>query len=133
MRKKLLFVAVACLMAVQGFADNDYSYLTFTKNNQSEQSFPAVGLTITFADGKAVVIQNGSTTTFEVSELSKMYFSSVAAGVETLQKSDAPLTVYNVAGQPMGTFKNESDLNSSLKSGVYIVRQNGKTFKLAVK
>lgn len=121
-------------MALAAQADGNYAYLTFTNHNQEERSFQAEGLTITFADGKALVSQNGQQVSLPLADLEKMYFSAVAAGVSEVKADDnAPLTVVNLAGQRVGTFKNKEAMLSSLKKGLYIVKTIGKTYKFEVK
>ncbi|HBN46216.1 MAG TPA: hypothetical protein DD401_00810 [Prevotella sp.] len=132
--KKILTLAAGCLMTLAAHADGAYAYLTFTNHNQVEQSFQAEGLTITFADGKALVSQNGQQVSLPLAELEKMYFSAEPAGVsEVKADGDEPLTVVNLAGQRVGTFRNRQAMRSSLKKGLYIVKSASKTYKMEVK
>lgn len=132
--KKILTLAAGCFMALAAQADGGFAYLTFTNHNQVEQSFPAEGLTITFADGKALVSQNGQQVSLPLAELEKMYFSAEPAGVSEVETNDdAPLTVVNLAGQRVGTFKDQETMQRSLKKGLYIVKTTGKTYKIEVK
>lgn len=121
-------------MALAAYADDGYAYLTFTNHDQVEQSFLSDGLTITFADGKALVSQNGQEVSLPLAELEKMYFSAVPAGVTEMESdAHAPLTVVNLAGQRVGTFQNREAMTNSLKKGLYIVKTTGKTYKIEVK
>ncbi len=132
--KKLITLAVVCLTTMAAQADDTYAYLTFTNNNKVEQSFPAVGLTITFADGQALVSQDGQQVSLPLADLQRMFFSAVPAGVTEVKADDnSPLTVVSVSGQLVGTFKNKTEMQSSLKKGVYVVKTDGKTYKMAVK
>ncbi len=132
--KKIMTLAAGCLMALAAHADGNYAYLTFTNHNQVEQSFQADGLTITFADGKALVSQNGQEVALPLADLEKMYFSAEPAGVsEVTADADEPLTVYNLAGQRMGAFKTQEAMQRGLKKGLYIVKTTSKTFKTEVK
>lgn len=121
-------------MALAAYADESYAYLTFTNHDQVEQSFLSDGLTITFADGKALVSQNGQEVSLPLAELEKMYFSAVPASVTEMESdAHAPLTVVNLAGQRVGTFQNREAMANSLKKGLYIVKTTGKTYKIEVK
>lgn len=121
-------------MALAAYADDGYAYLTFTNHDQMEQSFQTDGLTITFADGKALVSQDGQEVILPLADLEKMYFSAVPAGVTEIEAdASAPLTVVNLAGQRIGTFPNREAMANSLKKGFYIVKTTGKTYKIEVK
>ncbi len=121
-------------MTLAAHADGNYAYLTFTNHNQVEQSFQADGLTITFADGKALVSQNGQKVSLSLADLEKMYFSAEPAGVlEVRAKDNETLTVFNLAGQRVGTFKSKEDMENRLKKGLYIVKTTAKTYKIEVK
>ncbi len=132
--KKIMTLTAGCLIALAAHADDNYAYLTFTNHNLAEQSFKAQGLTITFADGKALVSQDGQEVSLPLADLEKMYFTAEPAGVSEVEaNSDAPLTVVTLAGQRMGTFKNKETMERSLKKGLYIVKTTGKTYKVEVK
>ena len=133
MKKSIIFVA-ACLMTLVANADNTYAYLTFSNHNKAERSFLAEGLTITFSDGKAFVSQNGQETSLPLADLEKMYFSSVPANVSSVKShEDEILTVMNLAGQRVATFKSQKEINGNLKKGIYLVKAIGKTMKIEVK
>lgn len=132
--KKIMTLVAGCLMALAAHADDTYAYLTFTNHNKVEQSFQAVGLTITFADGKALVSQNGQEVSLSLADLEKMYFSAEPAGVSEVTTADnESLTVFTLAGQRMGTFKTHEAMKQALKQGLYIVKTADKTFKTEVK
>ena len=71
---RLFTAGIFALIAVTATADS-YKYLTFTKTNGSESSLSITGLKLTFNSGVLTATQNGNTTTFNVSELSKMRFT----------------------------------------------------------
>lgn len=132
--KKLMTLAALCLSALAAQADGSYAYLTFTNNNKVEQSFPADGLTITFADGRALVSQGGTQVSLALTDLQKMYFTAEPAGVsEVKADGSGALTVVSLSGQQLGTFANRADMLAGLKKGVYVVKNEGKTYKIAVK
>lgn len=132
--KKTIILAVGCLLTLAAHADTTYGYLTFTQNSLVEQSFATTDLTITFADGQAVVTQGTQQTVLPLKDLQKMYFSAVPAGVDEVNAdADSQLTVLTLAGQAVGTFKDATAMKNRLKKGLYIVKTTGRTFKYEVR
>ena len=63
-----------------------------------------------------------------------MYFSTGLDGVEMLvADGDDAVEVFTILGIQAGKFSNISDAESSLKPGLYIVKNGVKTRKLIVK
>ena len=90
----------------------DYQYLTIEKNDGTALSLTAVGLNITYTGTQLTATNGYETTTFSLSEISRMYFSKDAE-------------VYDHNGRRV--------LASNLQKGVYIVKENGKTRKVTIK
>lgn len=125
MKRIVLMLALAATAALTISADN-YNYLIVQKQDGTEQSFTALGLTITFANGNMMATQNGETTTLALSELNKMFFSQEPTGIKEVSTGMAEPTgsevVYDLQGRKM-------TVNGNLPKGIYIV--NGK--KVVVK
>lgn len=85
--KRSILVMMAVVLALAARAD--YSYLNFVTQDGSETSFTAVGAKITFADGQALVEQDGTTTTFALSDLAEMYFTNTLAGIGSVEVESA--------------------------------------------
>lgn len=132
MKKNILMLALLASAALNASADN-YNYLTVQKQDGTEQSFTAQGLTITFANGNMVATQDGQTTTLALSELNKMFFSQEPTGIEDVSISEpageASGAVYDLSGRKVTSAPVSSSTPSLLKKGIYIV--NGK--KIVVK
>lgn len=112
---------------------SDYPFLNIEQTNGAITTLESTGLTITFTDGKMVASQNGSSTTFSLIDLNKMYFGTTN-GVKLLEsENEKSFTVYNISGIKIGEFENTSDINNKLNKGIYIVEKGGKSYKLSVK
>lgn len=122
-------------MALSAWAA-DYDYLVFRSSDGTETALSVSQLKITFADGQLVAVNSETNQTFNLTSLSKMYFSqAVPTGVERQQlvDDDAAVEVFALSGVSMGRFERLDEARQRLQSGVYVVKQNGKTFKIAVK
>lgn len=123
---------MACLLtcSLHVIAD-DYGYLTFVKSDNTMQSLAVAGLTITFSDGNAVVQNGAESATLTLSELSKMYFSveQETTGIESIALNPSSTgegsEYYSLDGRKLN--------GKPTKTGVYIVKGNGITKKIAVK
>lgn len=115
----------------------DYQYLTIEKKDGTALSMTAVGLNITYANGRMTATNGTETATLALTELSRMFFSNTKdataiATIENLQPETAA-TVYDLSGRLVASEVMPSALSSQLRKGVYIVRQNTKTVKIQVK
>ena len=124
-------VTIMMLTVCMGIAADGYTYLTF-EGNDGTFSMAANGLTITFDNDKLTVVNGNESHTFQLSSLSKMYFSGTT-GISSAETVDSAVEVYSTAGVRIGKFTSLTDAKSQLTKGVYIVKTNNKTFKFAVK
>ncbi|MBO7347040.1 MAG: hypothetical protein J6U46_01135 [Bacteroidaceae bacterium] len=122
--KKLLLLLTA-LTATLTAHSQDYAYLTFQTTDGAKISVPASSLTITISGN---TLTAGSQT-FDLTNLSKMYFSSdnQSTGVSTLTSDDLDGTseIYDLNGRKVST--------ANLQKGVYIVKSKNGTSKIAQK
>lgn len=124
--KKLISLFIAITMSALAYADG-YSYLIFQTLDGTQTSFPVASLTMTVGDGTLTV--NGQT--FQLAELDKMFFSEdeataingVVAG--DANDGDAAAQVFDLLGRKIS--------KDDMKHGTYIVKKNGKTYKVAVR
>jgi hypothetical protein len=133
-RQALTAMALLGTLAAQAA---DYQYLTIEKKDGTALSMTAVGLNITYANGKMTATNGTETATLALTELSRMLFSNTKdataiATIEDLQPETAA-TVYDLSGRLVASEVMPSALSSQLRKGVYIVRQNTKTVKIQVK
>jgi hypothetical protein len=127
MKKKfLLFMALVGALTAQA---GDYTYLTFETADGAKTSVDVSSLPVTInLDNSTLTIGNQ---TFALADLSKMYFStqSESTGIsEELRVNSEELstaTFYDLQGHKV--------TKEQMKKGVYIVKTNGKTYKIVVK
>ena len=127
MKKKfLLFMALVGALTAQA---GDYTYLTFETADGAKTSVDVSSLPVTInLDNSTLTIGNQ---TFALADLSKMYFStqSESTGIsEELRVNSEELstaTFYDLQGHKV--------TKEQMKKGVYIVKTNGRTYKIVVK
>ena len=133
--KKVMFLIVACLPLLAAHAES-YPYLTFQKADGSLQSVGVEALEMTFQDGKLVYSNSTGTGTLKLADLAAMYFSSTDATAitsPTADSGDGKVEVFSLQGVSYGTFANLQAMKESVPTGMYIVKTNGKTQKIAVR
>lgn len=125
--KKMGMVAAFALLGTSAMAD-DFHYLTFETTDGAKASVEISALSMTI-DGTTLVAGNQ---TFPLSNLSRMYFSisdetSSATGIRQLDNlnSQEILAVYDLQGHKIA--------KEEMKKGVYIVKTQGGTYKIASK
>jgi hypothetical protein len=82
-----------------------------------------------------LVEQNGTTKTFPLSELSKMFFSEEATGIKQLPTEEQVVgtVVYSLSGVRMGVFASPAEMQQKLPQGVYVMKKGDQTVKLNIK
>ena len=108
---------------------SDYTYLTFETTDGTKTSVDVSSLPVTInLDNSTLTI---GSQTFALADLSKMYFSkqdeTTGISEELRVKSEefAAATIYDLQGHQVS--------KDQLRKGVYIVKSNGKTYKIVVK
>ena len=86
---------VAIVGTLSAWAD-DYPYLVFQNADGSVKTVAVESLTITFSDGKLLATNVAGTETFALSDLSKMYFSSDATGIEEIENGKWKILRFSV-------------------------------------
>lgn len=135
MNKKLFFLPLAWLPFVAANADT-YPYLSFETQDGTTRSVSVESLTMTFSDGKLLASNGTDSYEIDVASLSRMYFSaSNVTAISDLERSDThgQMDVYTLSGVKVGSFDNDAALRNGVGAGVYIVKSNGKTFKVALR
>lgn len=134
--KNILILVLALMTSLVSYADDfTYNYLVFTTEDGTEKSVAVENLKLTFVNGQMVVNHGGESQTYDLSGLSKMFFSENAVDgiVETIIDADAEVDVFTIPGVGIGRFKSVDDARQSLKRGVYVLKQGNKTSKIAIK
>jgi hypothetical protein len=156
MRKRFALVLVALLlMGTTGWAE-EYSYLTFQKNDasNSETSVALASLSkITFSNGSLILTNAYGTNigSYNLSELNKMFFAAQATAIENIQTDNTSITLqegmlrinavpgskinlYQTSGAMVKAFSasaSECVVNmSSLPKGIYLLRVNNQVKKI---
>ncbi len=135
MKMKKLFLS---LMLMTGMAANayEYPYLAFATTDGTVQTVSVESLSITVSDGKLVVTNSDGTVNFTLTDLSKMYFSTAqenSTGVQQIETTSGGIKVYSLTGLSMGTFETVAQARAALQSGVYVIKGNGKNYKINIK
>lgn len=131
--KSLLLLCALC--ASMHCAAQNYRYLTFETSGGSAVSIEATGTVITFSGNTATVTNGDKQLTLNTTELQRMYFGSTDASTGISQvsaTSTAPVELYTPAGVRVGSYARLQDA-TQLQPGVYIVKQDGRTYKTVVK
>ena len=128
--KKVLLVLMMMTGVLTAHADS-YTYLTFEKSDGTLTSVSLSSLSITIS-GTTLTAGDQS---FALADLTKMYFTTadVTAIDEVKAAVNGEVEVFSMSGIAMGKYTTVQEAMSSLKTGVYIVKSNGKTVKVAVK
>lgn len=154
MRKSIrTFIVAVCLVIATGASATDYKYLIFESQDGTNISIALDGLTITFNNGILTATQGGSSKQLTVSDLSKMFFSTLD-GIRPIENENtavslqgATLSIKAPAGTQARVFDASGKLVMStrittngtpaniglLKQGVYVVKAGQLTHKILVK
>ena len=107
----LLLVGIASVRAY------DYFYLTFETTDGNSVAIKVEGLTLSISNCCLVAVDtDGSDYTFAFSNLSKMYFSDDATGVQPLSPDSAEaVEVFTAEGKHIGNFANAQAAKAALE------------------
>lgn len=130
--KKIALLALALVSQIAAYA-YEYPYLVFLTHDGSMTSVDVDGLDITVSDGKLIATDSLSSTSFELGQLSKMYFSTSTTGISKIDKAEGEVEVYSVQGVSLGKYNGISEAKSNLKPGIYVIKDKVKTIKLSVR
>lgn len=133
MKRVIISLAAAMLTFVAEAAN--YPYLSFQKADGTILSVGVEALEMNFSDGKLIVSSPSGNYELNTADLKRMFFSDNSeTGInDTPTAQDGSLQVYSASGIYMGMYSNQQDFMQKSAKGVYIVKQNGKTFKMTVK
>ena len=133
--KKLLLTIITLTgtLAAQAY---DYPYLTVQKTDGAAVSMAVESLVITFSEGQLVATNAEGTLSLTLSELSTMIFESSPTSIDSpfeATVTDTQVEVYGTNGMFMGRFNSTEQATQQLRAGIYVMKQNGTTKKVAVK
>lgn len=135
--KKLLLSAAALAATAAANADT-YPYLSFTTTDGATVSVAVESLSMTFGDsGETLTLSNATgSRTLRTADLAKMFFSANdATGISevTTGKDAGQMQVFTLSGTLVGQFGSTRSLDEAVEPGIYLVRKNGRTQKIAVR
>ena len=94
----------------------------------------ADGMVITFSDGKMIVKNNEETSTFDLSHMSKFFFSKTPTAIaQPKVETGDEVSVYSVSGQFAGVYGSVDAAKNALARGIYVVKDKQTTRKMIVK
>ena len=124
--KKNVLTLLLLLVAMMAQAA-DYPYLTFEMTDGQKTSVSVTSLSISIADGKLTV--GGQT--FDLSSLSKMYFSTASETTDISVVKNSQLTIdddaeiYDLQGRKVS--------KDQMRHGIYVVKTKNGTSKVNMK
>ncbi len=131
--KKFLLTLMIVVAAMTARA-TDFPYLVFQTTDGTTYTMAVESLTLNISDGQLIAANNETTHTFALTSLSKMYFSETTVGVdENTIAENEEVEVYAVTGVLLGRYTNVRTAVQSLKGGVYVLKTQSGTQKIAVK
>lgn len=112
----------------------DYQWLTFTMTDNTEMSVAAENLTITYNETDRSLQLKSATVNnrLAVDNIKSMRFTETM-GVNAPEVdgiSTGNVEFYNIDGVKSGVFSSIEEARTSLPSGIYVVKNNGKSFKV---
>lgn len=129
--KKTILMILLCILATRMQA-GDYQYVVFTLNNGTTQAVTATNLSITFTSDNLVATSGNETlATLPLSTLTSMEFSTDGTtGISQITAdqliTDDNTVIYDMQGRQMPQ-------GGALLKGVYIVKNNNRTFKVNIR
>ena len=133
MRKSLIIVAA--LLGVMQASAEEYSSFSFQKADGEVITMGIESLTMTVSDGKLIVTNADGSKEFAVADLSKMFFSTGTTAISETNTDSlgGKIAVYSLDGIYRGSFDNKSQIAEQLGRGVYLIKDNSNTTKMAVR
>ena len=139
--RKILLSMLGIAMAFTASAQH-LDYFTFQTVDGTERSLPVDGLHITFEGTRLYAVAQGQKVDFDLKDMAMMFFSATATAIDRVESGidyvaivngrlvvDAPkastVQVYGVDGRLVR--------EDSFLRGIYLVKVNGRTYKLMAK
>ncbi|MBQ6653537.1 MAG: hypothetical protein IJM81_09160 [Prevotella sp.] len=133
MKKIIAITIVLVAMCAKAQADDyTYPYLAFVTTGGSVETVSVADLQITFTDSQLVLTNASTSKNYTLSELSKMYFSETEESTTAIEAVPTNETDGLQDAQWFTTDGRQLP-DAPQRKGVYIVKNNGRTYKVAVK
>jgi hypothetical protein len=132
---KKFFATIVALIGTLAAQAYDFPYLILQSADGNTQAVSVESLTITFADGQLVAVNDNGSQIFTLTDLNKMFFSNSgdATGISTMESVGESVEAFTLGGLSLGKFSSMVEAKRSLKAGVYVLRSKNKTVKIAIK
>lgn len=132
---KKFFATIVALIGTLAAQAYDFPYLILQSADGNTQAVSVESLTITFADGQLVAVNDNGSQIFTLTDLNKMFFSNSgdATGISTMESVGESVEAFTLGGLSLGKFSSMVEAKSSLKTGVYVLRSKNKNVKIAIK
>ena len=136
--KKILFSMLCVFMALTVHAQR-LDYLVMQKADGQKVVLPSAGLKITFNNQTMHAVSGDKVADFQLADMSKMFFSSSVTAIESVEAQQNMVAIVNGRLQVKApanakvrvyTLDGRQVDGSYLPHGVYLVRVNGRTYKL---
>lgn len=131
--KKILSSFILSIFSATIWAGN-YDFLVVELSSGKQVSFASAGLTLTYSEtAMTVTPASGNASTFTLTDLSKMYFSSASTGIEKIHAvNDGPVKIFSVDGVQAGTFESLEAARKRLAKGTYVVKSQSGNIKISI-
>lgn len=115
----------------------DYPYLSVQTADGQVVQVAVESLVLTVVDGRLVATNGDGEQAFAVGDLTKMFFAEKdPTGVVNIVSTvnvDNMIDVYSADGVFVGRFGSNEEAKGALRKGIYVMKQNGRTYKIAVR
>lgn len=133
--RKILFILMLMLSVTA--SAYDYPYLIIQKVDGESTYVETESATFDLTSSQLVVTDDEGSHAFDLSTLEVMYFATEKPTVTAIDKvgnTDAEsVELVGISGISYGKYPNLATAVKSLGTGVYIVKEGSKTYKIAVK
>ena len=139
---KKILLGVLCLFMATAVQAQRLDYIVMQKADGQKVSLPAVGLKITFDNQTMHAVSGDQTVDFQLAGMSKMFFSATPTAIDNVVGQAEKVSIINgrlqvtaPAGAEVAVYTPDGRQvdGTYLPHGVYLVKVNGRTYKLMAK
>lgn len=138
MKKIAMIMLMAASLQAHASGDESYEYLVLTTSDGQTTALSVSSLRLTFAGGQLVATNADGSHAISLAQMASMYFSNdgtssgisqATTAIDALGEVDA----YTLSGIHMGRYATLQQARTSLKKGVYVIKQQDKNIKIQVR
>ncbi len=134
--KRFSFAAMAfCLCIGANLHAEDFNTVTLAGHSGTNWSFSAPSLRIVPEGDKLRILSaDGKETNIDLTEISGLTLMLTnSADVNNISADSSAIKIYSIQGAYFGSFNSIREAQTSLPKGIYIVKNNQSTRKLAIR